>query len=114
MAEEWAEQLGKVRLWLQEQLLAQGRELLDVQKQKATALAELAAVRAQCDAAQAALARKQEEVVQTHTRLYEIEQSRSMRMLQWMRGKLLPPQSLRGRLARKSMRASFHLLRPGS
>src|SRR5260370_21317668 len=47
MAEEWADQLGKVRLWLQEQLLVQSEELHEAHQQKENLLAELAPLRAQ-------------------------------------------------------------------
>jgi hypothetical protein len=104
MAEEWADQLGKVRLWLQEQLLAQSKELREARQQKETVLAELAALREQCEVTKKALVQKQEE-------LYLLEHSRSVRLVRWVRRKLLPPQTLRGRLVAKSVRVTLRLLR---
>ena len=104
MAEDWADQLGKVRLWLQEQLLAQSEELNEAQHQKEQALAELAALQAQCEAAQKAL-------VQKHEELCLIEQSTDLRLLRWVRRNLVPPQTLRARLLAKSVRVTLRLLR---
>jgi hypothetical protein len=107
LAEEWADQLGRVRQWLQEQLLAQSKELSETQQQKEQALAKLAALQEQLDAAKKALVQKYEE-------LCRIEQSRGFRVLRWVRRRLLPPDTLRGRLARKSVGATLRLLRRGA
>jgi hypothetical protein len=107
LAEEWADQLGRVRQWLQEQLLAQSRELNETRQQKEQALAESAALRQQLDGANAALARQHEE-------LERIERSRGYRVLRWMRGRLLPAHTLRGRLVRKSVGATLRLLGRGA
>jgi hypothetical protein len=104
MAEDWADQLGRVRQWLQEQLLAQSKEVQDAHLQREQALAELAALREQCETAKKALVQKQAE-------LYQLEQSRSYRIVRWMRRRLLPPQTLRGRLVAKSVRVTLRLLR---
>ena len=104
MADEWADQLGKLRQWLQEQLLAQSQELQQAHRQREQALLELAALREQCEAAKKAL-------VQKHEELYRLEQSPSFRMIRWMRRRLLPPQTLRGRLVSKSVRVTLRLLR---
>ena len=104
IAEDWADQLGRVRQWLQEQLLAQSKEVQDAHRQREQALAELAVLREQCEAAKKAL-------VQKHTELYQLEQSPSYRLVRWMRRRLLPPQTLRGRLVAKSFRVTLRLLR---
>ncbi len=40
MAEDWADQLGRVRQWLQEQLLAQSKEVQDAHRQRGSLLAD--------------------------------------------------------------------------
>jgi hypothetical protein len=107
LAEEWAEQLGRVRQWLQDQLLAQGRELSEAQQQKEQALARLASLQEQLDAAKRALVEKHEE-------LCRIEQSRGFRILRWVRRRLLPPETLRGRLVRRGVGAALRLMRRGA
>jgi hypothetical protein len=104
MAEEWADQLGKVRQWLQVQLLAQSRELQDAHRQREQSLSELIALREQCETAKKALVQKSEE-------LSRLEQSRGLRLVRWVHHRLLPPQTLRGRLMAKSVRVTLRLLR---
>jgi hypothetical protein len=107
LAEEWADQLGRVRQWLQDQLLTKGRELSEAQQQKEQALARLAALQEQLDAAKRAL-------VQKHEELYRIEQSRGFRILRWVGRRLLPADTLRGRLMRRGVGATLRLLRRGA
>jgi len=104
MAEEWADQLGRVRQWLQEQLLAQSRELQDAHRQREQTLSELLALHEQCETAKKELVQKSEE-------LSRLEQSRGLRLVRWVRRRLLPPQTLRGRLVAKSVRVTLSLLR---
>lgn len=104
LAEDWADQLGKVRLWLQEQLLAQSQELTEALHQKDTAFAETAALHEQCEAAKKAL-------VQKHEAVGQVEPPPRFRVLRWVRRKLMPPQTLRGRLVAKSVRITLRLLR---
>jgi hypothetical protein len=104
LAEEWAAQLDRVRQWLQEQLLAQGRELQEAQQRSRQVHGELVALREQCAAANQALTQKNEY-------LSRLERSRGLRLVRWVRYRLLPPQTLRGRLVAKSVRVTLRWLR---
>jgi chromosome segregation ATPase len=133
-AEEWADQLGKVRLWLQEQLLSQRKELNAAHKEKSELAARLVAAQTQCQAMQTTLAQKHEELLrlegqrsdlegrrceaerklyETARQLHELEQSRGVRLLRWLSRRFLPAHSLRRRLAAKSVKVTCHLLRRG-
>jgi hypothetical protein len=104
LAEDWADQLGKVRQWLQEQLLAQSQELNEAQHDKERALAETAALREQLEAAKQAL-------MQKHEASCQLEPPANFRVLRWARLKLAPPHTLHGRLVSKTIRVTRRLLR---
>jgi hypothetical protein len=103
-AEEWADQLGRVRGWLQEQLVARCNELHEVRRRNEQLAAELAGLREEHESAKKTLAHAQAELAQ-------VEHSRGYRLVRWLRGRLLPAHTLRGKLVRKSVRITLQLLR---
>ena len=114
VAEDWAEQLGKARLWLQEQVLAQSLELKqwkDAQPQRESALAELAALQEQLQATTKLLEQKRGDMAQLELRRCQIEQSRSFRLWRWLTGRLLPRQTIRGHLAAGGFRLAVWSVR---
>jgi hypothetical protein len=103
-AEEWADQLGRVRGWLQEELVARCNELREVRRQNEQLAGELAGLREEFESTKQALAHARAE-------LAHVEQSRGYRLIRWVRGRLLPAHTLRGKLVRKSVRVTLRLLR---
>lgn len=123
-AEEWADQLGKVHLWLEEQLVLQRKELHAAYRDKAQVLAELSAAQDLCQTMQRTLERQQKELLhlearrsamerqldETSGRLHALEQSKAVRLVRWLALKSVPPHSLRRRLAVMSVKLTKRLL----